>query len=1404
MKKTVTIFILLFMQYMLAQAPNDCVNAIVVCGNGIISSNAEGIGNWQEVSGCGGFEHNSIWLKINVVQSGTLGFHIRPTNTDLSVDYDFWVYGPNKPCNNLGSPIRCATTNPLASQAVGTIVSNNHTGMVGTTTATTAGPGELGNSYVRWLTVTAGQSYYIAIDRPEGDGGFELEWIGSATQGSGAFAPPPVANPIPEQKTCSTNPNVGIFDLNSYRGLINSDLVNNSIKYYATLANAVDNISALPNIIANTSNPQQIFAKVTNMTTGCSTIIDFNLRVYPVPNASISASTAQICPGELVTVTITGTPGAIVEYRIGSGAVQNAVLDVNGIFTFEDSPMTISTYSLLNTKIVGTDGATLCSQPLNTAVTVTVNTLQAPTFITNSPICQNETASITFTGTPNATIQFSLNGVVHNVTLSGSGEYVHTEANVVGNIEVILLNTRDTVAPFCSLDLNSASTIVVNTLPVITVPTPLSICSDNPTLGTALFSLDSKIEEIRNNDASLVVTFYISALEAQLGNTANALPLQFESGNRTVYVRVVSAFGCVSFTELELRVLAVPLATVPAPIQVCEMDHSGVGEFDLTLAIPEIIAGNTQPVTVTFYESLLNAQNAQNEILNITARHYPSRSLFVRVDNGNCFEIIEMQLMVNLNPVIPVLNPYVLCDDDFDGERVFDLTSLNNTILDNLNPAIHTVRFYTSENSALNMPLDFIGLPQNYTNETPFIQILWVRLENTLTHCFEVKSFEIKANVGLTLPQNIVLNECDTNNDGFASFNLQQANSLLLVNATSSSNYQVTYYSTLMGAQNADASQLITNTNNFDNPVAVNSTIGVRVMDLITNCVSTTTVQLHTVALPNVEVLNLAPLTRCDVITPNDGQEFFDLSIYENSIRGGIDDLLISYHASVGEANSGSNPIVDYTHYLSGTRTIYVRVINTSIATPQCSVVVPLQLQVNALPVLVLNRLSICDANSSGFAAFDLQANSLQLLGTSQSPSQFTVSFYKNSSTTQLITQNPYTNAVANLEVIYVKIVNNVSGCEIVQPLELKVDAGAMATAPSPLAKCDLEGDNDGVVTFDLTSLNNQVLNGQDPTTFLVTYHLNNSNAVTGVNPILNPESYQNILSPYNQTIFIRVKNTAFTTSCTAVTSVRLTVEPLLEPKIVTDNNANTICVDYETGAVLSNLLLRSSIQGSMYTYTWYLNGAVIPGATASTYLVNRAEPGNYSVLVNNMGTGLGCASSPSDDFEVIQSGPASIIDYTTSSAFASNASINVEVEGYGEYWFQLNDGAIVNNGGLFTDVAPGTYTVTVYDRKTNSPSCDSVSIFNIQIIDYPKFFTPNADGYNDTWNITSLKNQANSKITIFDRYGKLLKSISPAGEGWDGTFNGHALLATDYWFVVTYEEEGMQKEFKSHFSLKR
>jgi gliding motility-associated-like protein len=96
------------------------------------------------------------------------------------------------------------------------------------------------------------------------------------------------------------------------------------------------------------------------------------------------------------------------------------------------------------------------------------------------------------------------------------------------------------------------------------------------------------------------------------------------------------------------------------------------------------------------------------------------------------------------------------------------------------------------------------------------------------------------------------------------------------------------------------------------------------------------------------------------------------------------------------------------------------------------------------------------------------------------------------------------------------------------------------------------------------------------------------------------------------------------------------------------------------------------------------------------------------------------------------------------------------------------------------------------------------VDINNVILIDYPHYFTPNGDGIHDYWNIKGFENDFTAKIYIFDRYGKLIKQITPQSQGWDGTCNGMLMPSTDYWFTVDYTEAAAYKQFKAHFALKR
>jgi gliding motility-associated-like protein len=222
---------------------------------------------------------------------------------------------------------------------------------------------------------------------------------------------------------------------------------------------------------------------------------------------------------------------------------------------------------------------------------------------------------------------------------------------------------------------------------------------------------------------------------------------------------------------------------------------------------------------------------------------------------------------------------------------------------------------------------------------------------------------------------------------------------------------------------------------------------------------------------------------------------------------------------------------------------------------------------------------------------------------------------------------------------------------------------------------------------------------------------------------------------------------------------------------------------------------------GSNYEFEWYTVSStgvntLIPGESGATYVV--PAPGQYMALVRDLRYSTECEATKTVTISTVTQ--AEDIDYTVTDAFSSNATLTVLVNtfGTGHLMYSLNDGPW-QDSNIFENLAPGDYDIKVVDIE----GCTFLTI-NAQIIGYPKFFTPNGDGFNETWNVINVKNENKATINIFDRFGKLIKQLSPTGNGWDGTYNGELLPSTDYWFTIDYIENNNPKNFKAHFSLKR
>lgn len=346
----------------------------------------------------------------------------------------------------------------------------------------------------------------------------------------------------------------------------------------------------------------------------------------------------------------------------------------------------------------------------------------------------------------------------------------------------------------------------------------------------------------------------------------------------------------------------------------------------------------------------------------------------------------------------------------------------------------------------------------------------------------------------------------------------------------------------------------------------------------------------------------------------------------------------------------------------------------------------------------------------------------------------------------------------------------------------------AITIVPEPIATdvpiaqstyCDEDGINDGITTIDLTQLNPIVLGNQTSTEFKVEYFASQSDAVLGNNPFL---------SSNLKTVFAKVTNTLTINQCFDISNpITIVVNKLPEPNPL----GGIICYDNTTDALVKTYTIDSGLDAINYDFEWKNETGTIV-STSNSYVATLQ--GIYTIKATNKATGCSSANIP---VSIIASEDAKVT-YTIPNEFTNNPSITVITDGFGDYEYQLDNGAFQSNA-VFNDVSSGTHTITVRDKN----GC-GITTVEATIINYPKFFSPNNDGFNDTWKILDLENLQNTNVQIYDRFGKFLTEITPNGNGWDGTFNGQKLPATDYWFIVTYEKDGIQKVFKSHFSLKR
>lgn len=1244
--------------------------------------------------------------------------------------------------------------------------------------------------------------------------------------------PLPVINPIAPLQVCDEGLANGLatFDLNQ----ATIDMIGESnygVTYYideptAEVGNPNDALST-PYSNVDPYN-QTIYARIADNITGCSIIVPIYLVVEPAPEAH-DAELVYCDPnndGEGVfhlpdaNADITSDTDAIITYHRTWHDAHNNVNPLDD--TINNNELDDQAPQIVYVR-VAIDG-------LDCFSIVELELIVLPTPVLATPAEVIIGCDIDDNGTPLFNLEEIVltQVVIHLTDLADYNIYYYAnEENRDNDVRIpvpsaypsaggaVIVVVED-IATGCSSEVEIE--LFVAPLPVVFNPLPLELCDvNNPGDEKELFYLDEATQEITGGDQSLTVTYHFSQADADAG--INALEIPYENdvvNNQTIFIRVENEFGCTVTTGITLTLVVNPLPApvTPAPLEVCDIDNEGYAYFDLDSLESEIIA-NEPGVNLSFHETFTDAENATNPLTspyqNIVADEQIvfARVFFADPPNGTgCFTIIEVTLKAIPSPVVPVeLDDLYFCTPDEDSSVRVNLTVYEDLIYGNQNRDDLALTYHLSQQAA-EAGTGAIADPTDYLLNPPTPVTIYVRLAYTNGVCYNIVPFTIHLVEGPQINDPTALSVCTAlgePNTETAVFDLLDKREEIIGQATGLGVY---FYE-----DEADA--LIGNTNYITNPTNYTNIenpqlIYVRVVDSQENqdgvgCVAFTTLTLR--VEPNPEPVTPEPIVQCHLDSDADftivdltirnlqilNHESWDLEFYEkyrHAVNGDQEQVI-------------ANPDLYELALADSPKIIYVRVINP---TSGCFEIVELEVILSTLPEVLppedIEPMIVCSTDNKDWASFDLTEKLPEIFG-NQNLDGLDVFFYEDLEDA-IAGERPIPDPedfynTSNPQTIYVGIGNpDIDDCYIggLTWFDIEVLKGAEAFSPEETYKvCGIPGPNGGVGIFDLSNedLIDFILGTQDPNFFDVEFFLTEDDAHEGAVEDRLGRTYENISNP--QTIYVRVTNQD--TGCYAIAEVVLEVIEI--PGLILED-LYSFCTDAQGNPMedadgnIIYPIIDTGLDASNNEFTWYFEDERIIGQVGPSLVADKI--GTYRVEIVNLDTG--CTLSL--DVEVVKSSmPFNYGAEVTSPAFSGTYNVEAWADGFGDYTFSLNNGTPQDHGS-FANVGTGTHVITISDKN----GCGSVDVV-VNVVDYPKFFTPNDDGYNDTWNIPGMGDlDPSAEIFIFDRHGKLLKQLNPQSEGWNGTFNGKPLPSTDYWFVVKYKEDGVAKEFKGHFSLKR
>ncbi|QMU63309.1 MAG: T9SS type B sorting domain-containing protein [Flavobacteriaceae bacterium] len=992
----------------------------------------------------------------------------------------------------------------------------------------------------------------------------------------------------------------------------------------------------------------------------------------------------------------------------------------------------------------------------------------------------------------NITYYASIADYTNNNPIADSSNYTNL---IAFTLQTIVASVKNTHNSDCEAITTFDIQVFESPIPSTNL-SPLKTC-DTDNDGFSVFDLTLRETSILNGQdpTDFEVIYYASQTDYDNNNPitdpSNYINTAVTTQNIVVSVHNVQNATCEATTNFDIQVFESPTPSTSVPsILVCDDNNDGFFNFNLKSQDTTILNGQDPSMfTVTYFASQDDFDNNNpitdpNNYINNT--RYTLQTIVASVqNNGNteCIAITTFEIQVFESPTpstnVPTLS---FCDNtsvgtDTDGRIEFDLTQNTTAILDGQSASDFTVNYYT-DSGLINQIPNPTEYQNTNPNETIYVQV--VNIQNT--NCTASTSFDIEVYELPEVTSVVELKQCDDDLDGFSVFNLTEVNAELSANEQ---NETITFYELQSEAQSG--SNAITNTTAYTNETVSTDAVWARIENA-NSCYRIAQVNL-TVSTTQIPSSLLREFYQCGGTDTTDGVATFDFSSVNAEIQSLFpvgQQLIINYYRNQADALSEINPITDISNYQNvgypNSQNIYVRV-DSELDNDCLGLGHHITLHVETVPVahpVVISEQ--CDGDRDGLFAFDTSNIESTILN-----GQTNVSVtYKDQSGNTLPSPLPNPFITAS-QTITATVVNTNSqdpdgACFDETTINFTVIAVPIANPLPVQEQCD--DDFDGMISFDTSTIESTLLGSQ--TGMAVEY--------TDENGILLPSPLPNPFITASQTITARVINPIFI-DCYDETTIEFIVrdKPNFELQ-----ETDVICIT-------ESPQLEVSVQNPSgnYSYEWTDESGL---AVSSDMSATITQVGTYTVVATSQ---FGCLSASKEitivesEIAMLDNSEIVLVDDSTNN----NITIDIANLGIGDYEFSLLDEQLstlvdFQDDPFFDNLEGGFYTVLIRDKN----GCGVLSR-EISLITFPKFFTPNNDGVNDTWNIKGYSRNLfqNGKVEIFNRFGKRVSFFNIDNDGWDGLYNGRLLPSNDYWFVIELvSTNGRVRRRTGNFSLLR